>query len=47
MIYTVFPDDESYLPQDFPTYTDAETYGNEEFGKGRYVISPTEGECVL
>lgn len=46
MIYTVFPNDESYPPQDFPTYKDAEDYGNEEFGKGRYAISSTSGECV-
>jgi hypothetical protein len=46
MIYTVFPKDEGEMPQDFPTYSDAKEYGDEEFSKGNYTIEPTEGECV-
>lgn len=46
MIYTVFPKDETEMPQDFPTYKDAEDYGNSEFGAGNYEIQSTKGECV-
>ncbi len=46
MIYTVFPKGKGETPQDFPTYLDAEEYGDEEFGEGNYTIESTEGECV-
>lgn len=46
MIYTVFPKDEGEMPQDFPTYSDAKEYGDEEFGEGNYTIEPTEDECI-
>lgn len=46
MIYTVFPKDDTELPQDFSTYKDAEAYGNEKFGDGQYLILSTNGECV-
>lgn len=46
MIYTVFPHENDYLPQDFPTYEEAEEYGNEEFGPEGYVIELTSGYCV-
>ena len=46
MIYTVFPNDNAYLPQDFPTYKDAVEYGNEEFGTEGYVIESTSGYYV-
>lgn len=48
MIYTVFPKDEQYLPQDFPTYAQAYEYAEElkhETGCG-YVIQKTTGEVV-
>lgn len=43
MIYTVFPEDESRLPQDFSTYEAAKAYGDEY--EGDYTIESTEGEC--
>lgn len=46
MIYTVFPKQEGEMPQDFPTYLDAQEYGDEEFGRGNYTIESTTGECV-
>lgn len=46
MIYTVFPKDEHYMPQDFPTYSEAKTYGDEFIEKEQYVIESTDGECV-
>lgn len=46
MIYTVFPKQEGEMPQDFPTYSDAQEYGDEEFGRGNYTIESTTGECV-
>lgn len=46
MIYTVFPKDDAYLPQDFSTYKEAEEYGNEEFGEAGYEIQSTDGRCV-
>ena len=46
MIYTVFPKDESYPPQDFPTYAEAEEYGDERFGEDGYVIESVKGEVV-
>lgn len=46
MIYTVFPKQEGETPQDFPTYSDAQEYGDEEFGRGNYTIELTTGECV-
>ena len=33
MIYTVFPKQEGEMPQDFPTCSDAQEYGDEEFGR--------------
>lgn len=44
MIYTVFPKDPDRLPQDFPTYEEAEEWGDEM--EEEYVIESTEGECV-
>lgn len=46
MIYTVFPKQEGETPQDFPTYSDAQEYRDEEFGRGNYTIESTAGECV-
>jgi hypothetical protein len=46
MKYTVFPKQEGEMPQDFPTYLDAQEYGDEEFGRGNYTIESTTGECV-
>lgn len=48
MIYTVFPKDEQYLPQDFPTYAQAYEYAEElkhELGCD-YDIQETTGEVV-
>ena len=38
--FTVFPigDFKDEMPQDFPTQKEAEEYGDEQFGKGNYVI---------
>lgn len=46
MIYTVFPKEEGEMPQDFPTYSDAQEHGDEEFGRGNNTIESTTGECV-
>lgn len=46
MIYTVFPKEEGEMPQDFPTYSDAQEYGDEEFGRGNYTIESTTGERI-
>lgn len=35
---TVFPNDPSEMPQDFPIYEEAREYGDEMFGEGNYVI---------
>lgn len=37
---TLFPKEEykNELPQDFPTWKEAEEYGNKQFGKGNYTI---------
>lgn len=35
---TVFPNDPSEMPQDFPSYETAKEYGNEMFGEGNYTI---------
>ena len=44
MIYTVFPKDETEMPQDFPSYKDAKDYGDSEFRAGNYEIQSTKGE---
>lgn len=46
MIYTVFPKDESgvELPQDFPTYQEAQEYA--ETLDCESVIESTPGDCV-
>ena len=44
MIYTVFPKDESEMPQDFSTYKEAKEYA-EELGCD-YEIESTEGEVI-
>lgn len=36
-IYTVFPNDQTRLPQDFPTYAEAKQYGDEN-EPGGYTI---------
>jgi len=36
--WTVFPKDENELPQDFPTYEEAEEYAEEKFCSGNYII---------
>lgn len=48
MIYTVFPDSEFRLPADFPTYEEAEEYGEELKADYEidYTIESTTGECV-
>ncbi len=46
MIYTVFPKDESEMPQDFPSYKEAKEYGDEWLGEGNYENESTEGECI-
>lgn len=38
LFYTVFPNDENEMPQDFPSYEEAKEYGNEMFGEGNYSI---------
>lgn len=35
---TVFPNDTSEMPQDFPSYQAAKEYGDEMFGEGNYTI---------
>jgi len=48
MIYTVFPDSDYYLPQDFETYAQAYEYAQElknELGCD-YDIQETTGEVV-
>lgn len=44
MIYTVFPKDEAQLPQDFPTYQEAQEYA--ESLDCESTIESTAGECV-
>ena len=44
MIYTVFPKDSTELPQDFPTYQEAQEYA--ESLDCESVIESTTGECV-
>lgn len=36
--WTVIPNDEEEVPQDFPTYLEAKAYGDEVFGEGGYTI---------
>lgn len=45
MIYTVFPNDEDRMPQDFATYEEAKEYGDAE-ENGEYRIEETDGEIV-
>lgn len=48
MIYTVFFKSEKELPQDFATYSEAESYAEEiksDYGID-YVIESTEGEII-
>lgn len=48
MIWTVFSVDDSFLPQDFSTYEEAETFG-EELEKNfnsDYVIESTSGTVM-
>lgn len=45
MIYTVFPEDTSKMPQDFPTYEEAKQYA-EDCLDCEYEIESTSGECV-
>ena len=45
MIYTVFPHGNTEMPQDFETYSEAEWYGNNEFGTGNYDIASNDGQC--
>lgn len=45
MIYTVFPKDETELPQDFSTYEKAKEYAETELDC-EYKIERTEGEIV-
>lgn len=40
-IFTVFPNNENEMPQDFETYEKAEEYANTEFGVGNYQIAKT------
>lgn len=35
---TVFPNDPEEMPQDFPTFEEAQEYGDEMFGAGNYRI---------
>lgn len=35
---TVFPNDTSEMPQDFPSYEETKEYGDETFGAGNYTI---------
>ena len=35
---TVFPHDPDEMPQDFPSWEEAEIYGDEHFGRGNYMI---------
>ena len=44
MIYTVFPEDPNELPQDFPTYKEAEEYA--ETLDCESTIESTPGEVV-
>lgn len=46
MIYTVFPKDKDSMPQDFETYQEAKSYGDDVLGKDQYQIASTDGECV-
>lgn len=45
MIYTVFPDDQDRMPQDFQTYKEAQEYGEVE-ENGKYRIESTSGEVI-
>ena len=44
MIYTVFPNNENEMPQDFQNYIEAEKYGDEL--DCDYVIATNDGEIV-
>lgn len=47
MIYTVFPKDDSYIPQDFSTMEEAEDYKQDlELSGVDSVIESTEGEVI-
>lgn len=35
---TIFPKDPEEMPQDFPTWQEAEEYSKEMFGEGNYTI---------
>lgn len=45
MMYTVFFKDESEMPQDFETYSQAEDYAIER-NAGEYIILSNDGEVV-
>lgn len=45
MIYTVFPEDENRMPQDFATYQEAIEYGK-EYENGEFRVESTTGEIV-
>ena len=38
VIWTLFPNDESEMPQDFYSWYEAKQYGDEMFGEGNYTI---------
>ena len=38
MIYTVFPNEDGEMPQDFATYSEARDFADEEYGEGNYTI---------
>lgn len=46
MIYTVFPNDQDQMPQDFATFEEARLYGEEFFKTCGYRIESTRGELV-
>ena len=49
MVYTVFFNDESELPSDFSTHTEAEEYAEEMVSQGAatgYEIEVTGGEVI-
>ena len=45
MIYTVFPNDENELPQDFSTFSEALDYAKENLDCG-FTIESTDGDVV-
>ena len=46
MIYTVFPDNEHEMPQDFESWHEAYIYAEENFSEYGYTIATTEGNIV-